>query len=129
LEIVIVPRLHKNTFECVVLPFWINTELETVVVNTLEYVIQDGDYPRRQGQTLFYIHIYSSTKRVIKKKGVDLSYAVISRKGRYEGTNVYACIEGDPLPIVEELLNKRYKAGWSIKEDRPNCKMFYDHSL
>lgn len=125
------PRLHKNTFDCIILPFWvdIDTKLEGVVVNTLEYIIEDEDYVRNQLRTPFHLHIYSLTKRVIKKKGVDLTYSVISKKGRYNGTNVYACIEGDPLPLVKELLNKRYKAGWSIKEDMSGRKMFYDHSI
>ncbi len=114
------------------MPYWVGndiTDLELVRVNTLEYIIRDDIEYGRSPAYPFTTYIYSEVKTVVKKKGVDLSYSVISRKGRRGGTNVYACSEGDPLPLLEDLLNKRYKMGWSIKEDKPGSKVFYDHGL
>lgn len=124
------PRLHKNTWDCVVLPWWVDpdTELEIVTVNTLEYVIRD-DYYKAYGTNPVDIYVQSSKRRALKKKGVDLTYRVISPKGRQGGTDVYACTEGDPLPLVEALLNKRYKMGWEIKEDKHKSKVFYDYGI
>lgn len=124
------PRLEKNTFNCIIMPYWAGdnlTALDLVKVNILEYNIVDRYYGFPTYP--FTLRTYSDIKTVIKKRGVDLTYSVISNKGRANGTNVYACTEGDPLPLIEELLNKRYKLGWSIKKDKKGSKVFYDYGL
>lgn len=95
-----------------------------VKVNTLEYIIADRNY-RVHGSHPHRLYICSEIKRVLKRRDIDLTYSVISKKTANE-TNVYACSEGDPFPLIEKLLNKKYKAGWSVGL---MDTVFYDHSI